>query len=191
MTQKRKWRSSRRKKQSISHSLQNKEQLKSWFENALSDDSFADMITHGDVKWKPANLAAQALVWAWQETRNITDAFDYAVEVCRELELDQCANTYSAFMNALATYRDQFTRCLNFGFQQMAQKIGRSFFTDGDFVLVAYYHAFRRNVDDDPTGYKALQAILGVGDMAAFQKEWEAYAAKLVYLQRRSGCAGL
>lgn len=47
--------------------------------------------------------------------------------------------------------------------------------------LVAYYHAFRRNVDDDPTGYKTLQAILGVDDMAAFQKEWEAYAAKLVY----------
>lgn len=138
MAQKRKRRSSRRKKQTASRSLQNKEQLKSLLENVLNDDSFADMNTHGNVKWKPANLAAQALAWTWQETRNITDAFDHAVEVCRELELDQYANTYPAFMNALATYRDPFTRCLNSGFQHMAEKVGRSFFTDGDFTLMAF-----------------------------------------------------
>ena len=31
---------------------------------------------HGNIKWMPEQLAQQALIWAWQETRNLTDAFE-------------------------------------------------------------------------------------------------------------------
>jgi len=46
-------------------------------------------------------------------------------------------------------------------------------------LLVKYYHQFRRNVKDDPTGYKTLVAILNEDDMEAFQKRWEAYVLRL------------
>ena len=42
-------------------------------------------------------------------------------------------------------------------------------------LLGTYYHEFRANVEDDPTGYKTLQAVLGDDgkDMGKFQKKWE------------------
>jgi len=46
-------------------------------------------------------------------------------------------------------------------------------------LLGKYYREFVQNVDSDPTGYKTLQGVLGVDDMAAFQKQWEAEVLKL------------
>ncbi len=46
-------------------------------------------------------------------------------------------------------------------------------------LLKKYYDQFHKNQKDDPTGYKTLQAVLGVDDMTAFQKEWEQYVMKL------------
>jgi hypothetical protein len=46
-------------------------------------------------------------------------------------------------------------------------------------MLVKYYHAFRKNAAEDPTGYDTLQSLLGERDMAAFQERWEEYVLKL------------
>ena len=46
-------------------------------------------------------------------------------------------------------------------------------------LLVKYYHEFRLNVDHDPTGYATLKKVLGVEDMKAFKKKWEAFVMKL------------
>jgi hypothetical protein len=46
-------------------------------------------------------------------------------------------------------------------------------------LLVRYYHQFHKSVNDDPTGYKALMAVLGVTDMAKFQQDWEKYVMTL------------
>jgi hypothetical protein len=40
---------------------------------------------HGNIKWMPEQLAQQALIWAWQETRNLTDAFEMTLEACDDL----------------------------------------------------------------------------------------------------------
>lgn len=48
-------------------------------------------------------------------------------------------------------------------------------------LLVPFYKEFTANVKTDPTGYKSLKKVLGVRDMAAFQKTWEAFVLKLVY----------
>ena len=45
--------------------------------------------------------------------------------------------------------------------------------------LRKFYHRFYANRKKDPTGYATLQEILGRKDMAAFQREWEAYVLKL------------
>ena len=46
-------------------------------------------------------------------------------------------------------------------------------------LLVKFYHAFRENRAQDPTGYETLQAILGKPDMEQFQKDWEEFVLKL------------
>ena len=46
-------------------------------------------------------------------------------------------------------------------------------------LLRSFYKAFRAARVKDPTGYATLVATLGERDMAAFQRRWEAYVAKL------------
>ena len=42
-------------------------------------------------------------------------------------------------------------------------------------LLGTFYHQFRANVDEDPTGYETLKEVLGEDgeDMAQFQRKWE------------------
>ncbi|MBN2711484.1 MAG: C39 family peptidase [Planctomycetes bacterium] len=46
-------------------------------------------------------------------------------------------------------------------------------------LLVKYYEEFKKNVKDDPSGYKTLQSLLGEKDMKAFKKDWEKWVLKL------------
>ncbi|NQT14207.1 MAG: C39 family peptidase [Planctomycetes bacterium] len=46
-------------------------------------------------------------------------------------------------------------------------------------LLRKFYHRFRANCDEDPTGYNTLKEILGRDRMEAFKKDWEAYVLKL------------
>ncbi|MBW3540067.1 MAG: hypothetical protein KY476_07350 [Planctomycetes bacterium] len=46
-------------------------------------------------------------------------------------------------------------------------------------LLAKFYHAFRRNVRDDPTGYRTLQTVLGEEDMESFQRRWEQFVLGL------------
>lgn len=48
-------------------------------------------------------------------------------------------------------------------------------------VLAKYYHEFVKNSDDDPTGFKTLQRVLGEADMVTFQKRWEEFVLGLKY----------
>ena len=46
-------------------------------------------------------------------------------------------------------------------------------------LLQAFYATFLEGHAADPTGLKTLGQVLGVGDMTAFQAEWEAYVMQL------------
>jgi hypothetical protein len=46
-------------------------------------------------------------------------------------------------------------------------------------LLAAYYHAFRRGVDEDPSGYRTLRETLGSPDMEQFQQDWESFILRL------------
>lgn len=48
-------------------------------------------------------------------------------------------------------------------------------------LLVKYYHLFRKNVKDDPTGQKALREVLGRKDLKKFKKDWELWVSKLKF----------
>ena len=69
---------------------------------------FAKDEFHGNVKGNPEQLAAEALIWSWQEAKNVTDAFDQTLEICEDLGLKKMAMTYPAFMKGLDRYGDMF-----------------------------------------------------------------------------------
>ncbi len=46
-------------------------------------------------------------------------------------------------------------------------------------LLHRYYAAFKAASDVDPSGYATLKTVLGTDDMAAFQREWEAFVLAL------------
>jgi len=93
---------------------------------------------HGNTRWNPRQLAAQALVWSWQETKHVTDAFAHALEVCDELGWKKTAMTYTAFMNALNRYDDVWMRRLRERCQALAEQVGGRFFRSGDWLLIGF-----------------------------------------------------
>jgi hypothetical protein len=99
----------------------------------FSQDEF-----HGNTRWNAEQLAAQALVWSWQETKNVTDAFDHAWEVCEELGWHKTARSYTSLMNALDRYDDLWMRRLRARCQTLAAQVGGRFFRSGGWVLIGF-----------------------------------------------------
>jgi hypothetical protein len=93
---------------------------------------------HGNTKWVPEQLAAQALIWSWQDTRKVTDAFEKTLEICKKLGLRMIAKTYTAFMNALNRYREIMCEGLRVRRQALAEQIGGRYFRTNNWVLMGF-----------------------------------------------------
>ena len=93
---------------------------------------------HGNIKWVPEQLAQQAVIWAWQETRNVTDAFEITLEICGELNIEKGAKTYTAFIQALDRYRERLSLRLQQHFQSLAEEVGGRFWRDHGWVLMGF-----------------------------------------------------
>lgn len=118
---------------------QNKAQLRevlAWF--APENELFSNEDFHGNTKWNAEQLTAQALIWSWQETKNVTDAFDQTLEICQDLACQRVANSYTSLMNALSHYHDVFQPRLREQFQALAEEVaGKHWKTDG-WVLIGF-----------------------------------------------------
>lgn len=99
---------------------------------------FAKNRVHGNVKWIPAELAIQALIWALQDARFVTDEFTAASEVCETLKLKAVARTYTAFMNALGRYEEMFRLRWNAQFQALAREVAGRFWRNAGWVLMGF-----------------------------------------------------
>lgn len=111
-------------------------ELLQWFlpEGVLfSQDEF-----HGNTRWNPDELAAQALIWSWQETRHVTDAFAHAQEVCEELGWRETARSYTSLMNALERYDHVWMRRMRDRCQALAEEVGGRFFRTDGWVLIGF-----------------------------------------------------
>ena len=111
-------------------------ELSNWF--VPEGELFPKDVFHGNVKWKPEQLAMQALIWSWQETKYVTDAFDHTREVCDELGLRKVANSYTSLINAIDRYREVFSVTLRKRYQRLAQEVGGRHFKKGLWVPIAF-----------------------------------------------------
>lgn len=112
------------------------QQRLSWF--LPQSLSLAQGRIHGNVKWCPVQLVWQALIWSWQETRNVTDAFVQGLEICSELGLTKVTCSYTAFMNALDRYGHVLLPELRLRFQALAEEVGERYFEIEGWVLIAF-----------------------------------------------------
>jgi hypothetical protein len=103
-----------------------------------ADGLFAKDRFHGNTKWTPEQLAQQALIWAWQDSKHVTEAFERTVEVSRDLQIEKGAKTYTAFINALDRYRPTFSLRLREQFQFLAEEVGGRFWRDREWVLMGF-----------------------------------------------------
>ena len=99
---------------------------------------FAKDEFHGNVSWNAEQVAAQALVWSWQEAKNVTDAFDQTLEIFEDLKLKSAARTYPTFMNALDRYGDIFRSRLRERFQALAEEVGGQYYRTDDWLLIGF-----------------------------------------------------
>lgn len=93
---------------------------------------------HGNIKWVPEELAAQAVLWSWQDSKNVTDAFIKTLEVSEQIGLQKGAKNYTSFIDALSKYRDVLGNRVRMRFQELAVKIGGRFFRTDQWVLIAF-----------------------------------------------------
>jgi hypothetical protein len=92
---------------------------------------------HGNIKWNPESLIIQAVIWSWQDARYVTDAFSAACGICDDLKLEHVAKTYTAFLNALSRYADQFVPVLRRRLQALMEEVAGRFWRNGNWVLLA------------------------------------------------------
>lgn len=104
----------------------------------IERELFSEGDFHGNTKWKPSQLAAQALIWSWQEAKNVTDAFDESLEICGDLGLKNTAMSYTSFMNALDRYDDVFVSRLREQHQTLVEEVGGRYFRTDDWVLIGF-----------------------------------------------------
>lgn len=93
---------------------------------------------HGNVNWVAEELVAEALIWSWQETKNVTDAFDQTREICADLKCNHTVVTYTAFMNALTRYGELFQDRLRDRYQFLAEEVGGDRFRTRGWVLIGF-----------------------------------------------------
>ena len=93
---------------------------------------------HGNIKWVPEQLAAQALIWSWQDSKCVTAAFVKTLEVCERIHLENGVKTYTGFMDAVDRYRVILGVRLRSRYQELAEEVGGRFFRTDGRVLIAF-----------------------------------------------------
>lgn len=127
------------KQRSLQTRVQNKTlvlELLDWF--VSQGELFAQDEFHGNTQWDAEQLAAQALIWSWQEAKYVTDAFEHTQEICEQLGWTKTARSYTSFMNALHRYDHVFAPRLRERFQTLAAEAGGRFFRTGRWVLMGF-----------------------------------------------------
>jgi hypothetical protein len=89
------------------------------------------------------------------------------------------SDSLRSFQSLASTTRNEFYN--DRGGANYAQARYLCYYLQEKGLLRTYYHAFVKNVEDDPTGYRTLQDVLGEEDMDAFQARWETFVLGLRY----------
>lgn len=117
----------------------NKEHLAGAFHWLLPDASiFSKIKLHGNIKWLPKCLVCLAILWAWSESKHLTDAYGEAVLCHRSLFGSVIPGTYQGFMWALARWTETLLAVLWPILHQRMEEIGGKFWRIGEWLPIAF-----------------------------------------------------
>jgi hypothetical protein len=102
-----------------------------------TSDMFVGCAFHGNINWKPMQIIFQALCWAFQESPNVTDAFEHSRRFCESVGKDSIALTYPRFINALVRYSCLANR-LRSRIHRLAKNIAGKYWEDDGWVPFAF-----------------------------------------------------
>lgn len=126
-------------KRSCSPPTRNKEQLAGLFDWFLGGDPiFSKLKLHGNISWAPERLVCLALLWAWSESRHVTDAYDDAVACYRKMFDSVVPGTYQGFMGALTRWTPGLMNILWPVLHQRMEEIGGPCWQVGLWVPIAF-----------------------------------------------------
>jgi Transposase DDE domain len=133
-TRRKRQRKHRRRQAAFKDGLLN---LFTWF---LPDDSiFATLKLHGNCKWVPRTLVFLTMVWSFSDARNLTDAFDEALEITQKLLGPYgLLTTYQGFMNALVGWSASLLPPLQALLRQRMEQVGGPFWRLDGWVPLAF-----------------------------------------------------
>ena len=116
-----------------------KDELRSMFDWFLPDESiFSELKLHGNTKWSPKCLVCLALVWAFSESKCLTDAFLESTEFCQSIFNSFVLGTYQGFMAALSKWTKKFMEILWPVLHQRMKEIGGNYWQIDGWVPIAF-----------------------------------------------------
>jgi hypothetical protein len=117
----------------------NKEHFRSMLDWLLPDNSiFSKIKLHGNIKWLPKYLVCLALLWAWTESRYVTDAFPQALECYQSMFSYFVPATYQGFMKALSRWTAPLMNLLWPLLHERMEEIGGKFWRINGWVPIAF-----------------------------------------------------
>lgn len=116
-----------------------KDELRSMLDWFLDDDSiFSKMKLHGNTKWVPKCLVCLALVWAWSESKHLTDAFAESMHFCQSTFSSFVFGTYQGFMRALSKWTPQLMEIVWPVLHDRMKEIGTKYWCLDGWVPIAF-----------------------------------------------------
>ena len=135
----RKRRNQRNTRKSRSARGRNKEQLAGMFDWFLPGGSiFSKLKLHGNTNWAPEGLVCLAVLWAWSESRHLTDAYSDAVACYRSMFDAVVPGTYQGFMGALTRWTARLMDILWPVLHQRMEEVGGPCWRVGLWVPIAF-----------------------------------------------------
>lgn len=98
---------------------------------------FTGLKRHGNTGWAPADLVWLVLCWAWEESKNLTDAFDEAKDQCRQLGI-AAVGTYQGMMKVLVRWTGPLMVVLWSVLHERMRQIGGEHWHIGGWVPIAF-----------------------------------------------------
>lgn len=151
----------------IKSNAQAMDKLREWL---LPSGIFAGLYQHGNTGWLPADLVWLALCWAWEESKNVTDAFDEAKDQCQQLGI-AAVGTYQGMMKALVRHNAPLLIVLCSQLHRLMQEVGGEHWQIDGWVPIAF-DGSRSSAPRTQSNEKALCAPnYGKGATAKYRKK--------------------
>lgn len=136
----------------------------------LPSGIFAGVNLHGNITWSPVDLVWLVLCWGWEESKNVTDAFDEAKDQCHQLGI-VVVDSYQAMMKVLVRYNAPLLIVLWSRIHQLMQEIGGEHWQIEGWVPIAF-DGSRSSAPRTESNEKALCAPnYGKGATAKYRKK--------------------